>query len=267
MPAAAPYYQGGGGNWGGPPPQFAGPAGWGQPAPKPKRSPWPIVAAVAAVIVLIVGGGVGVWLVTRPSTMPPQPPVDPVPPDRLSAMLLDPSGVNSVMESSSMAPGDPITSMDSSPATLSLPNCLGALYTSQDPVYAGSGYTGVSGLVSSEPGDNYDHWVNQAAVAFPSADKAKEFLQTAADKWKDCAGQTVTVTVKTTTHRWTFAQLTGSPPKITMMEAQEAADGWECQRAMGVDNNVVADVKACGYRISDQGGQIVDKVLTKIDAE
>ena len=50
--------------------------------------------------------------------------------------------------------------------------------------------------MSSEPGDNYDHWVNQAVVLFPSADKAKAFLQTSADKWKNCAGKTVTVTNK-----------------------------------------------------------------------
>ncbi|WP_131805923.1 sensor domain-containing protein, partial [Mycobacterium alsense] len=266
MPAAGPYYQGGSGNWGGPPPGFAGPTPWGQPPPKPRRNPWPIVAAVAVVIVFAVGG-VGIWLAARPGPPPPPPPLDPVPPDRLSAMLLDRSGINSVMESSSMTPGDPITSMDTSPATISIPSCQGALYTSQDPAYAGSGYTGVSGLVSSEPGDNYDHWVSQAAVGFPSAAKAKAFVQSSADKWKDCAGKTVTVTKKTKVHRWSFAQLNGSPPKITMVETQEGADGWACERAMGVSNNVVADVSACGYHIVDQGAQILDKILAKVDNE
>ncbi|HTY33253.1 serine/threonine-protein kinase PknH/PknJ [Mycobacterium sp.] len=257
-------YQGGSGNWGGPPPQFTGPAPWNQPPPKPKRSPWPIVAAVAAVIVLA-AGGVGIWLATRPS---PAPPPDPIPAGRLGALLLDPSGVNTIMGSSAMTPGKPLTSMDATSVTLSLPNCQGALYTSQDPVYAGTGYTGVSGLVSSEPGDDYDHWVNQAAVAFPSADKAKAFVQSSADNWKGCAGKTVTVTNKNNkTYRWSFAQLTGSPPKIAMLETQEGADGWECQRAMGAANNVVADVNACGYHISDQGGQVVDKILAKVDAE
>ena len=270
MPAAGqsgpPYYQGGSGNWGGPPPQFSGPApaAWNQPPSKPKRNPWPIVAAVAVVVVLIVGG-VGVWLVLKPKPAPPPP--EPVATDRLSALLLDPSGVNTVMGSSEMTPGKPITSMDSSSVTLSLPNCQGALYTSQDPVYAGTGYTGVSGLVSSEPGDNYDHWVNQAVVAFPSADKAKAFLQTASDKWKGCAGKTVTVTNKSKTYRWTFAQLNGAPPRVTMMDTQEGADGWECQRAMGVANNVVVDVNACGYHITDQGGQIIDKILAKVGNE
>ncbi|WP_197507357.1 sensor domain-containing protein, partial [Mycobacterium sp. 852002-50816_SCH5313054-b] len=265
VPSGPQAYQGGSGDWGGPPPaQFTGPASWNQPAPKPKRNPWPIVAAVVALVVLA-GGGVGIWLVTRPAPAPPPP--DPIPPGRLSALLLDPSGINTIMGSSTMTPGKPITSTDTSTVTLSLPNCLGSLYTSQDPVYAGTGYTGISGLVSSEPGDDYDHWVNQAAAAFPSADKAKAFLQASADKWKACSGKTVTVTNKTKTFRWTFAQLNGGPPKITMLETQEGADGWECQRAMGVANNVVADVNACGYHISDQGGQVIDKILAKVENE
>jgi serine/threonine kinase PknH len=270
MPAAGqagqPYYQGGSGNWGGPPPQFTSPAPWSggqQPAPKRKSNPWLIVAAVAVVIVLGVGA-VAVWLLTRPK---PAPPPEPIATDRLSALLVDPSTVNSVMGSSSMTPGKPITSMESSSATLSSPNCLGAMYTSQDPVYAGTGYTGVSGLVSSEPGDNYDHWMNQAVIAYPTADKAKAFLQTSADKWKGCAGKTVTITNKGKTYRWTFAQINGSPPKIAVLETQEGADGWECQRAMGVANNVIVDVNACGYHITDQGSQIVDKIIAKIDNE
>jgi serine/threonine kinase PknH len=267
MPAASqPYYQGGSGNWSGPPAQFTGPASasWNQPPPKPKRNPWPIVAAVAVVVVLAVGA-VGVWLIIKPKPGPPPP--DPVPPSRLSALLLDPSDINNIMGSSEMTPGKPITSMDTSSVTLSLPNCQGALYTSQDPVYAGTGYSGISGLVSSEPGDNNDHWVNQAVVAFPSADKAKAFVQASADKWKGCAGKTVTVTNKSKQYRWTFAQVNGVPPKIAMMETQEGADGWACERAMGVSNNVVVDVNACGYHITDQGGQIIDKIVAKVGNE
>ncbi|ORW91515.1 serine/threonine protein kinase [Mycobacterium szulgai] len=245
-----------------PPQQPGGPAPWSQgPAPAGKRNPWPIVAAVAIVLVLIVGG-IGIWLVIQPK---PKPPPKPIAEDRLSSLLLSPSEVNSVMGASTIAPGKPITSMDAPTLTVSQPDCQGALYTSQAPVYAGTGYTGISALVSSEPGDNYDHWVNQAAIAFPSADKARDFVQTSAGKWKNCAGKTVTVTNKGKTYRWTFAQVEGSPPRITVVDTQEGADGWECQRALSVANNVVADVNACGYKITDQGGQIVDRIIAKIN--
>ncbi len=263
-PAPA-YYQPSNANWGGPPPsppqQFTGPPPWNQPPPKPKRNPWPIIAAVAVVLVVIVSG-LGIWLIVRPK---PVPPPDPIPADRLSALLLSPSDINSIMGASNIQPGKPILNMDTSSRTLSLPECQGALYTTQNTVYAGSGYTGTSELVSSEPGDNNDHWVDQAAVAFPSADKAKEFLQNSTDKWKPCAGQTVTVTNQGKTYRWTLAQILGSPPKLTVMQTQEGAGGWECQHAMSVANNVIADVIACGYHISDQAGQIADKIVAKVN--
>lgn len=263
-PSAAPYYQGASANWGGPPPQFANATPWGQPPPRPRRNVWLIVAAVAVVFVLL-GSGLGIWLVTRPDPEPPTP--APLEADRLSALLLGPSDINTVMGSSTMQPGKPITSTDHSSVTVSTPDCQGALYTTQDPVYAGTGYTSVSGLVSSEPGDNYDHWVNQAVVLFPSADKAKSFLENSAEKWKGCAGKTVTVTNKSKTYRWTFAQVQGSPPKITLMDTQEGADGWECQRALTVANNVIVDINACGYHISDQGAQIADKIAARIADE
>ena len=190
-----------------------------------------------------------------------------MPADRLSALLLSPSDINSVMGASNIQPGKPISSMDTSSRTLSAPECQGALYATQNAVYAGSGYSGVSELVSSEPGDNNDHWVDQAVVAFPSADKAKDFLQESAAKWKPCAGQTVTVTSQGKTYRWTLAQIVGGPPKITVMQTQEGADGWECQRAMSVANNVIIDANACGYHITDQAGQIADKIVTKVDNE
>jgi serine/threonine protein kinase len=73
MPAASPtpqYYQGSG-NWGGTPPgtpppqQFAGPPPWNQPPAPGKRNPWPIIAAVAALVVVLVLAAIGIWIATR----------------------------------------------------------------------------------------------------------------------------------------------------------------------------------------------------------
>ncbi|MGO8769908.1 MAG: sensor domain-containing protein [Mycobacterium sp.] len=256
-----PYYPN---TWGTPPntpaPQhFATPTPWNQPPPK--RNPWPILAGIAAVLVLVVSG-IGIWLIVRPK---PAPPPDPVPADRLSALLLSPSDINSIMGASTMKAGKPIKSMDTSELTLSAPDCQGALYTSQDPVYAGSGYTGMSALVSSEPGENYTHWANQAVVAFPSTEKAKSFIESSASKWKDCAGKTVEVTKDGDTLRWTFAQMSGAPNKIMLTDTQEGGDGWGCQRVMSLANNVIVDIRACAYRVNDQGTRIVDRIVANIN--
>ncbi|MCV7426145.1 serine/threonine-protein kinase PknH/PknJ [Mycobacterium montefiorense] len=267
QPASGPqYYPGTSGNWGGPPPGTLPPAGhapWGlaqQPPPKPNRNPWPIVAAAAVVLVVVISA-VAIWVIIPD----PKPPPDPVAATRLNSLLLSSSDINSIMGATNIQPGKPITSMGTSSMTVSIPDCQGALYTTQDPVYAGSGYTGINGVVSQEPGDNNDHWVNQAVVAYPTADKAKAFLQTSTDKWKNCAGQTVTVKNSNKTYRWTFAPIHGSATKISVLQTQEGAEGWQCEHAMSVANNVIADINACGYHISDQAGQIADKIVEKVN--
>ncbi len=208
--APAPHYQGG--SWGGPPTgnlppgQPVGhPWGLAQP-PKPKRNPWPTTAA-AAVVVVVVVSAVAIWLIIPD----PKPPPEPIAATRLSSLLLSASDINTIMGATNIQPGKPITSMGTSTMEVSVPACQGALYTTQDAAYAGSGYTGINGLVSAEPGDNNDHWVNQAVVAFPTADKAKAFLQSSLDKWKTCVGQTVTVTNSSgKTYRWTFTPIQGN---------------------------------------------------------
>lgn len=63
------------------------------------------------------------------------------------------------------------------------------------------------------------------------------------------------------------ADVKGSPPTITVIDTQEGAEGWECQRAMSVANNVVVDVNACGYQITNQAGQIAAKIVDKVNKE
>jgi serine/threonine kinase PknH len=276
MPAASQptptpqYYQGSNGNWGGPPPgtppaqQFAGATPWNQTPPKPKRNPWPIIAAVAVLLVVVVSG-VGIWLIVRPK---PVPPPRPIPSDRLSALLLSSSEVNSIVGTSDMQPGKPVTAMDTSSYTLSLPQCQGALWTDQQAEYAGTGYQAVSGLVYHDPKDsqgNTHHLVDESVIGFPTADKAKAFVQTEQDKWKACAGQPITITDQGKTYRWTFAQVNGDPPKITLARTQEGAEGWACQHAISAANNIVVDIDACDYNLNNQASQAAEQILAKVN--
>ncbi len=104
-----PQYFQGGGNWGGTPPsgppplQHAGPTPWNQPPAPKKRNPWPIIAAVAVVLVVVVGG-VGIWLLVKPK---PVKTPDPIRSERLGALLISPPEINGIMGSSDMQPGKP----------------------------------------------------------------------------------------------------------------------------------------------------------------
>lgn len=48
-----------------PPRYLTGPAPWNQPPPKPRRNPWPIVAGVAALVVVLALAALGVYIATR----------------------------------------------------------------------------------------------------------------------------------------------------------------------------------------------------------
>ncbi len=274
-PAGQPspqYYPAPSGNWGSPPPtppqQFAsGPTAWNQPAAKPKRSnPWPLIAAVAIVLVVIVVG-VGIWVAIKPTPVPPPPP--PISSDRLSALLLTSSEVNTLAGASDMTAGKPTTAMDTSSYTLSLPKCQGALYPVQGPAYTGTGYQAVSGLVYRDPKDsdgNTHHIVDENVVSFPTADKAKAFAQSAQESWKACAGQPITITTdQAKIYRWTFGQIAGDPPKISLTRTQENAQGWACQHAISAANNIVVDIDACDYKLSNQGAEAADQIVAKIN--
>ena len=72
-PTPPPYYQPNNANWGGPPPsppqQFTGTPpgnqGYQPPPPKPDRNPWPIIAVVAALVVVLVLAAIGIAIAMR----------------------------------------------------------------------------------------------------------------------------------------------------------------------------------------------------------
>jgi serine/threonine kinase PknH len=71
-------------------------------------------------------------------------------------------------------------------------------------------------------------------------------VKSSADKWKFCPGRNLTATYTDgAVHRWQFGKLTGAPPKIAPLTAQEGTDGGACQRVLRAVSNVVLDVDAC----------------------
>ena len=101
-------------------------------------------------------------------------------------------------------------------------------------------------------------------MSFPSADLALAFLQNSAVKWRACAGQTITETPSTgQTKRYTFGNFVGDVTTIALLNTLEGGGGYACQHVLSAVSNLVIDVNACGYQISDQGRQIADKIAAK----
>jgi hypothetical protein len=192
---------------------------------------------------------------STPTTLPM------VTPERLESVLLTAPQVNSIMGASTMQGGKVGQAPANASAQLSIPACHGALYPGETPTYNGSGYTKLNYLVLAEPGDHNDHFVDQDVATFPSADLARAFVKTSADQWKSCAGQVVTGTYDNgNTFRWTFGNLVGDVPKLSQLDTQEDGGGWACQHVLNAVSNLVIDVRACGFAITDQASRIADEI-------
>ena len=213
-----------------------------------------VVAAIVAVVVISSGSHSGSTQST-PTTAPL------VAPERLESVLLTAAQVNTIMGASAMEGGKLGQAPADVSAQLSIPACTGALYPGESPTYNGSGYTKLNYVVVAEPGDHNDHFVDQDVATFPSADSANAFVKKSADQWKSCAGQVVTGTYDNgNTFRWTFGNVVGDAPKISQFDTQEDGGGWACQHVLSAVSNLVIDVRACGYAITDQASRIVDEI-------
>jgi streptogramin lyase len=188
-----------------------------------------------------------------------------VAPDRLDAILLPASDINIVMGATGMQSDALSDSTTKAVESISVQDCLGAVYGAEVAVYRGSRFTAISRDQVHEPGDSPKHLVDQAAVSFASPAEALDFVTASLTKWKSCAGKTVTTTEDANaTAGWQLSSPSGSAPKITTMATQAGGKGWTCQRALDAVTNVVLDVTACDKNVTDQAAQLVDKMAPRV---
>lgn len=144
-------------------------------------------------------------------------------------------------------------------------DCLGAVYSAEETVYAGSGWTAVRDQVAAEPGDGNEHWAQQTAVLFPIAAQAADFVERSRSDWERCAGQIVTVSDGVETFRWELRDVGESDGMVTQSSSQEVSDGWSCQHAISDVSNVVVEAWACGYAIDDQAVALARALMANVD--
>lgn len=221
---------------------------------------------VAGVVVVVAGCSA-----PSPHTTSPAPTVSTpatatptVTPGHLDSILLTPQEANALLGSTSIETSVPINheTYTKNLPTVSNPDCLSTVGIILDPVYQGSGYTGLSTdiLLDSK------HQLSQAVASFPSADQALAFVENLAGKWKACAEQTITAqTIPvsggiSTQGKYTLGSVIGELPTIAL--SQHGGSG-DCQRALSTVSNVVIDVEACTSPLTDQGLQIAGKMAGK----
>ncbi len=185
----------------------------------------------------------------------------------LDKVLLSVDEVNQVMGTTALEVTSELDNMTDSSDKVSDPNCLGAMFGSEEPVYKGSGWTAVRDVVAREPEEDNAHWVEQTAVLYPDANDAKRFLAKSKATWQKCSESSLAVDTEDTSSLWEFSDVAEEDGLITQMATQEDADGWGCQHALAAASNMTVETWVCAYNLGDEAVtmaiDIVNNAATK----
>lgn len=248
---------------------------------RPARRRGRILGALAAAVVLL-AGGVTAWLVesgsnhgSQASTSASNPNQTPtsgtpttaptLPNATLSGLLLSPAELAETVGVPELVITRTLNAIqDDSSDTVDLKECVSALLPGQNPVYKASDWRAAIEQILTPPG-GAGAIVIQGVIAFPSAAAAQKLLRDQRATWVQCNGKTITTTANNRTFQQTFGQAV-SVDDETIALGTTRDDGWDCQRALGVRNNIAIDVMACRVGVVDQGADILKQIAAKISS-
>jgi serine/threonine kinase PknH len=205
-----------------------------------------------------------------PSSSPPPP--EPVALSALEGLLLSPDQINTAMGATAMTvSGGTATSMVDHSAEISPTDCLPVTSPPQQKVYAGSGWSAVRKQFLEEPGakpgDNNTHTLIQDVVSFSTANTAAAFFDNSTHRWRTCANQQYTRTEPRMPNvLWAVGPVSNTNGYLSATKTEEGGNGngWICQRALTVANNVAIDISACGYNVSASALNIAHQIAAKV---
>ena len=101
---------------------------------------------------------------------------------------------------------------------------------------------------------------------FPSARDASAFYDTSTQSWPACSNRRFSdINSRKPGTVWTVAASTNENGILTTSKVQEGGDGWTCQRALAVRNNVAIDIVACAYSQSGSPAfDIAQQIAAKV---
>lgn len=188
----------------------------------------------------------------------------------LNRLLLGAGEINSIVGGPGME-ADTETSDDlgTGPDDISDEDCLGAAFPALRPVYSGSGWSAVQreSVIDSEG----SHGVLQAVVLFRSADRAREFFDASRGTFETCASNEVQIARGTENEAsieiGRFADTEDAGEAVIAQQLEKFDGSLDCQHAMGVVSNLVAEVEVCfaDDAVADEAEIIVTRILA--DAE
>lgn len=180
----------------------------------------------------------------------------------LDQVMLSVGAINGIMDATGIRQAASTQGMSDNSDAVSDIDCLGAIYGAEKKVYEGSDWTAVRDQVLQEPTSNNDHWVEQIAVLFPSADKAQEFVEQSRSTLRKCEGSSIDIDNDQVHSTWEIGDADVAGEIITQSVEQRNARGWGCQHALAGASNLVVEAWACSNSINDEAERIATEMLT-----
>lgn len=184
----------------------------------------------------------------------------------LDAVLLDSAEIAALLNSPDIEVTDEIDEMTDTSADVSHPECLGALYTAENPVYESTGYTAVLTRLASEPGDDNEHWVEESAVLVPTAEDAEQFVERSAREWDDCAGRQVSISDGEEWFDWELDAVVRDGGMVSQQSTILDSIDWQCQHTVVSVSNLIIEASVCAERIHDEATTVVAEMIAKASA-
>ncbi|AYE99168.1 hypothetical protein C0J29_26660 [Mycobacterium paragordonae] len=182
-------------------------------------------------------------------------------PAETGSLLLGAADIGNVLGDPNMREGARSDQLRGPQGTLSDPECLSAFEPFEESVYRPHDPTAIHTQSVQSPGDA--HRVVEAVARFPSAEKARAFVEASAGKWQACANKTVTFTGTSKSTEWSFGEVNGAAPKITMTRAETDNNTRTCQHALSAAGDLVVEVQACGNDITDGGAKLAEQIVAR----
>lgn len=179
----------------------------------------------------------------------------------LERVLLSAGEVNGIMDATAIRVTASSEDMSDNSDGVSDVDCLGAIYGAEQLVYSGSDWRAVRDEVLQEPTSDNAHWVEQIAVLYPSADKARAFVDSSRATWEKCGGTSIDIDNSDVHSTWKIDQANVTGDILTQQSTQRNAGGWGCQHALTSVSNLVVESWACSNSINDEAQRIASEML------
>ena len=126
----------------------------------------------------------------------------------LDKVLLPVDEINDIMGTTDLEVTSDMDDMTDSSDKVSDPDCLGAMFGAEEPVYKGSGWTAVRDIVAREPDEDNDHWIEQTGGDLPAGEQRQRVLrEVEIDAGRSAPGRRLAVDTEDTSSLWEFGDV------------------------------------------------------------